>query len=91
MGNNNNDGKVNRRREQMADDSDYSRNSGDKSSKQKVVPRSEQVSDEEDDSIWESLPASLSVLLIPSLKEVIQLYNYILIFFTCIYEKNELE
>ncbi|AEE75633.1 putative protein kinase STE-STE20-YSK family [Arabidopsis thaliana] len=71
MGNNNNDGKVNRRREQMADDSDYSRNSGDKSSKQKVVPRSEQVSDEEDDSIWESLPASLSVLLIPSLKEAL--------------------
>ncbi|KAL1202466.1 Serine/threonine-protein kinase 1 [Cardamine amara subsp. amara] len=71
MGKNNNDGKVNRRREQMADDSDYSRNSGDKPGKQKALPRSELVSDEEDDSMWASLPASLSVLLIPSLKEAL--------------------
>ncbi|XP_010465472.1 PREDICTED: serine/threonine-protein kinase 3-like [Camelina sativa] len=71
MGKNNNDGTVNRRGEQSADDSDYSGNSDDNSSQQKACPRSEQVSDEEDESKWESLPASLSVLLIPSLKEAL--------------------
>ncbi|RID63627.1 hypothetical protein BRARA_E02618 [Brassica rapa] len=72
MRNNNKDGNVNRRREQMTEDSDYSRNSGDKSGKQKAPPKSQQVSDEEEeDPIWDSLPASLSVLLIPSLKEAL--------------------
>ncbi|WZZ62132.1 hypothetical protein YC2023_062239 [Brassica napus] len=72
MRNNNKDGNVNRRREQMTEDSDYSRNSGDKSGKQKALPKSQQASDEEEeDPIWDSLPASLSVLLIPSLKEAL--------------------
>ncbi|CAH2053654.1 unnamed protein product, partial [Thlaspi arvense] len=68
MGKNNNDGRVSRRREHMPEDSDHSRNS---SGKEKALPRSQQVSDDEDDSIWDSLPASLSVLLIPSLKEAL--------------------
>lgn len=75
MRNNNKDGNVNRRREQMTEDSDYSRNSGDKSGKQKALPKSQQASDEEEeeeeDPIWDSLPASLSVLLIPSLNEAL--------------------
>ncbi|ESQ48452.1 hypothetical protein EUTSA_v10022019mg, partial [Eutrema salsugineum] len=75
MGKNSNDGKVNRRRGQMTEDSDYSRNSGDESRKEKALPRSQQASDEEDDSIWDSLPASLSVLLIPSLKETLGDYS----------------
>ncbi|CAH8293633.1 unnamed protein product [Eruca vesicaria subsp. sativa] len=69
MRNNNKDENVNRRREQMTEDSDYSRTSGDKSAN--VLPKSQQLSDEEEDPIWDSLPASLSVLLIPSLKEAL--------------------
>jgi serine/threonine-protein kinase 24/25/MST4 len=64
-------GKVNKRREQATDNSDYLRNSRDHSDKQRPVMRSQQVSDdEEDDSKLASLSASLSLLLLPSLKEV---------------------
>ncbi|CAN8259283.1 unnamed protein product [Cochlearia groenlandica] len=71
MGKDNSDRKVNRRREQVTNDSDDLRNSGDKSGNQQALARSEQVSDEEDDSVWDSLPASLSILLIPSVKEAL--------------------
>ncbi|XP_010462183.1 PREDICTED: germinal center kinase 1-like [Camelina sativa] len=64
-------GKVNKRREQATDNSDYLRNSRDQSDKQKPVMRSQQVSDDEDDSKLASLSASLSILLLPSLKEAV--------------------
>ncbi|KAG7649460.1 Protein kinase domain [Arabidopsis thaliana x Arabidopsis arenosa] len=65
-------GKVNKRREQATDNSDYLRNSRDHSDKQRPVMRSQQVSDdEEDDSKLASLSASLSLLLLPSLKEAV--------------------
>ncbi|XP_010535076.1 PREDICTED: serine/threonine-protein kinase sid1-like isoform X2 [Tarenaya hassleriana] len=65
-----NDGKANRRREQMTEGSDYSRNSHDHFEAQKQLPRS-QLSDDEDDSKLASLSASLSIVLMPSLKEVL--------------------
>uniref|UniRef100_A0A1J3GHH7 non-specific serine/threonine protein kinase n=1 Tax=Noccaea caerulescens TaxID=107243 RepID=A0A1J3GHH7_NOCCA len=64
-------GKVNKRRDQATDNSDYSRNSRDHSDKQKPLVRSQQASDDEDDSNLASLSASLSLLLLPSLKEAL--------------------
>ncbi|CAH2036549.1 unnamed protein product [Thlaspi arvense] len=64
-------GKVNKKREQATDNSDYVRNPRDHSDKQKPLVRSQQVSDDEDDSKWASLSAPLSLLLLPSLKEAL--------------------
>ncbi|KAH0847117.1 hypothetical protein HID58_093959, partial [Brassica napus] len=64
-------GKVNKRREQAKDSSDHLRSSRDDSDKQKPLIRSQQVSDDEDESELASLSASLSLLLLPSLKEAV--------------------
>ncbi|KAF3523892.1 hypothetical protein F2Q69_00046863 [Brassica cretica] len=64
-------GKVNKRREQEKDSSDHLRSSRDDSEKQKPLIRSQQVSDDEDESELASLSASLSLLLLPSLKEAV--------------------
>ena len=64
-------GKVNKRREQAKDSSDHLRSSRDDSDKQKPLVRSQQVSDDEDESELASLSASLSLLLLPSLKEAV--------------------
>ncbi|CAH8382544.1 unnamed protein product [Eruca vesicaria subsp. sativa] len=64
-------GKFNKRREQAKDSSDHLRSSGDHSDEQKPRIRSQQVSDDEDESQLESLSASLSLLLLPSLKEAL--------------------
>ncbi|CAN6928966.1 unnamed protein product, partial [Brassica oleracea] len=64
-------GKVNKRREQAKDGFDQLRSSRDDSDKQKPLIRSQQVSDDEDESELASLSASLSLLLLPSLKEAV--------------------
>ncbi|VVB00366.1 unnamed protein product [Arabis nemorensis] len=64
-------GKVNKKREQTKDTSDYLRNPRDRSDIQKPLMRSQEVSDDEDDSKLASLSASLSLLILPSLKEAL--------------------
>ncbi|XP_010545844.1 PREDICTED: serine/threonine-protein kinase 3-like [Tarenaya hassleriana] len=70
MGKVSSDGKANRRREQMTEGSDNSRNSHDHFDAPKQITRS-QLSDDEDDLKLASLSASLSLVLMPSLKEVL--------------------
>ncbi|KAF2286052.1 hypothetical protein GH714_009958 [Hevea brasiliensis] len=65
------DGHENRRREQMTSSSDSSRSSRDYYDAQRVFPRSRQASEDEESSRIASSSAPLSVLFLPSLKEVV--------------------
>ncbi|XP_021667290.2 uncharacterized protein LOC110655329 isoform X4 [Hevea brasiliensis] len=66
----NNDVHENRRREQMTNSSDSSRSSREYFYAQRVFPRSQQASEDEESARIASSSAPLSVLLMPSLKEV---------------------
>ncbi|XP_043807145.1 serine/threonine-protein kinase 3/4 isoform X3 [Manihot esculenta] len=67
----NNDAHENRRREQMTNSSDSSRSSREYFDAQRVFPRSQQASEDEESTRIASSSAPLSVLLMPSLKEVV--------------------
>ncbi|TYI96347.1 hypothetical protein E1A91_D01G065500v1 [Gossypium mustelinum] len=64
-------GQENRRRDQVSNSSDSSRSSRDYFDAQRFFPRSRQPSDDEENAKIISSSVSLSMLLIPSLKEVI--------------------
>ncbi|KAH1120880.1 hypothetical protein J1N35_004040 [Gossypium stocksii] len=64
-------GQENRRRDQVSNSSDSSRSSRDYFDAQRFFPRSRQPSDDEEHAKIISSSVSLSMLLIPSLKEVI--------------------
>ncbi|KAB2095751.1 hypothetical protein ES319_A01G061100v1 [Gossypium barbadense] len=66
----NSPGQENRRRDQVSNNSDSSRSSRDYFDAQRFFPRSRQPSDDEENSKIISSSVSLSMLLIPSLKEV---------------------
>ncbi|TYI42094.1 hypothetical protein E1A91_A01G062900v1 [Gossypium mustelinum] len=67
----NSPGQENRRRDQVSNNSDSSRSSRDYFDAQRFFPRSRQPSDDEENAKIISSSVSLSMLLIPSLKEVI--------------------
>ncbi|XP_017642657.1 uncharacterized protein LOC108483657 isoform X2 [Gossypium arboreum] len=67
----NSPGQENRRRDQVSNSSDSSRSSRDYFDAQRFFPRSRQPSDDEENAKIISSSVSLSMLLIPSLKEVI--------------------
>ncbi|XP_007021552.2 PREDICTED: germinal center kinase 1 isoform X2 [Theobroma cacao] len=67
----NSPGHENRRRDQMSNSSDSSRGSREYFDAQRVFPRSRQPSDDEENAKIASSSVSLSMLLIPSLKEVV--------------------
>ncbi|OMO53506.1 hypothetical protein COLO4_36710 [Corchorus olitorius] len=64
-------GQDNRRRDQMSNSSDSSRSSREYFDAQRLFPRSRQASDDEENAKVASSSVPLSMLLIPSLKEVI--------------------
>ncbi|OMO88933.1 hypothetical protein CCACVL1_08092 [Corchorus capsularis] len=64
-------GQDNRRRDQMSNSSDSSRSSREYFDAQRLFPRSRQASDDEENAKIASSSVPLSMLLIPSLKEVI--------------------
>ncbi|KHG27044.1 Serine/threonine-protein kinase svkA [Gossypium arboreum] len=67
----NSPGQENRRRDQVSNSSDSSRSSRDYFDAQRFFPRSRQPSDDEENAKIISSSVSLTMLLIPSLKEVI--------------------
>ncbi|KAJ8747483.1 hypothetical protein K2173_014420 [Erythroxylum novogranatense] len=67
----NNDGHENKRREQMTNSSDSSRNSHDYFDAPKVLSRSRQLREDEESARIASSTVPLSVLLIPSVKEAV--------------------